>query len=34
LVFDIKYRIDVTDLPFPSAPAVLSGFVETEGAQL
>ncbi|MDX6276669.1 MAG: hypothetical protein QOJ72_797 [Nocardioidaceae bacterium] len=31
LVSDINYRIDATDLPFPSAPAVLSGFVETEG---
>jgi len=31
LVSDLKYRIDVTDLPFPIAPEVLSGFVETEG---
>lgn len=31
LVSDLKYRVDVTDLPFPSTPAALSGFVETEG---
>lgn len=31
LVSDIKYRIDVTDMSFPSTPAALSGFVATEG---
>lgn len=31
LVSDLKYRIDVTDQPFPSTPAALFGFVETEG---
>lgn len=31
LVSDLKYRIDITDHAYPSAPAALDGFVETEG---
>jgi hypothetical protein len=33
LVADISYRIDLTDHPFPSRPAALAGFVETQEGQ-